>query len=96
MKQQRWLPWLILIWVVGMLFPFGWLRQFSSRYRQLFDGIFSPEWMHILMHSALYAGLAVFLSMLWPPAQGSRQIQKILLVVLSVALFQELFKAWIS
>ncbi len=55
MKMQRLL--ILLAWLFGILFPMGWLRQFSPGFRQRFDAIFSPEWMHVVMHAFIFAVL---------------------------------------
>lgn len=53
---------LILVgWIIGILFPFGWLSRYSGLYRQVFDALFGPPWVHILMHSLLYFVLAYLL-----------------------------------
>ena len=54
---------LILIgWIIGILFPFGWLTRYSDIYRHVFDVAFGPLWVHILMHTLLYAVLAYLLA----------------------------------
>jgi hypothetical protein len=53
---------LFLLWLAGILLPMAWFGRFSSSYRQAFNLIFSPQWMHIVMHAFLYAGLVVLFS----------------------------------
>lgn len=53
---------LLIGWIIGVLFPFGWLTSYSDTYRQVFDMIFSSSWVHILMHTLLYLVLAYLLS----------------------------------
>ncbi len=48
---------ILLAWLFGILFPMGWLRQFSPAFRQRFDAIFSPEWVHVVMHAFIFAVL---------------------------------------
>ena len=52
---------ILLGWIIGILFPFGWLSQYSERYRQIFDTLFGPPWVHIVMHGMLYFVLAYLL-----------------------------------
>jgi len=47
------------LWLLGIMFPLAWLRSYSSAYRRSFDALFGAEWIHVMMHMALYAGLAV-------------------------------------
>ena len=54
---------LLLLWLAALLIPLGSLRRYSAIYRQAFDAVFSPEWVHIFMHAALYAVLAVLLGL---------------------------------
>ena len=58
MLKWRYL-WLAL-WVIGILFPMAWIGKHSTKFLQVFDAIFAPEWMHWVMHAFLIAGLAVF------------------------------------
>ena len=85
---------LILIgWVVGILFPFGWLTRHSDSYRQVFDTIFGPLWVHILMHSLLYAVLAYLLAGLLlrgpSPVISRYHLGLLLVLILAIALGQE-------
>jgi hypothetical protein len=47
--------------MAGIIFPLAWLGKVSSNYQQIFDVIFSPTWMHILMHLALYTVFTMLL-----------------------------------
>jgi len=82
---------LVLIsWIIGILFPFGWLTWYSDAYRQVFDIIFGPLWVHILMHIMLYAVLAYLLAGLLLRARSSLlsryHLGLSLLLILAVAL----------
>ena len=79
----------LLIWLLGILFPMAWLGGFSAGYRRVFNTIFSPEWMHWLMHAALYAGLAILLVVVFGLSVNRRSVQLVLGIVLLVGLLQE-------
>ena len=50
---------LIAVWVIGILFPMAWASGSSPVLNLWFERIFSPPWMHVVMHAGLYAVLAV-------------------------------------
>jgi hypothetical protein len=80
---------LLLIWLLGILFPMAWLGNFSAGYRQIFDTIFGPEWMHWLMHAALYAGLAILSLLVFNLPLDHRTVLLVLGIVLLVGVIQE-------
>lgn len=80
---------LLLFWLLGILFPMAWLGNFSSNYRQTFNAIFAPEWMHWLMHAALYAGLAILLVLVFDLSLTRRTVLLVWGIVLLVGLIQE-------
>jgi hypothetical protein len=45
--------------LTGILFPFGWLAHFSTAYAAAFDRAFATQASHVVMHTALFAGLAL-------------------------------------
>jgi hypothetical protein len=79
----------LLFWLLGILFPMAWLGNFSKSYRQIFNTIFAPEWMHWLMHAALYAGLAILLVLVFTLPLNRRTVVLVLGIVLVVGLIQE-------
>jgi hypothetical protein len=87
MKPKRLL--LLLLWLLGILFPMAWLGNFSADYREAFNTIFAPEWMHWLMHAALYAGLAILLVVVFNLPLNHRTLVLVLGTVLLVGLIQE-------
>lgn len=87
MKSKRF--WLLLLWLLGILFPMAWLGNFSSDYRQIFNAIFAPEWMHWLMHAVLYAGLAILLVVVFGLRLNRGTVLLVLGVVLLVGSIQE-------
>jgi hypothetical protein len=80
--------WLFL-WLAGILFPMAWLGRFSPGYRRLFQAVFAPAWVHLVMHAALYAGLVVLVIVAFNLALTRRTTVRLLLTVLSVGLLQE-------
>jgi len=84
---------LLIGWIIGILFPFGWLTWYSDAYRQVFDTIFGPLWVHILMHIMLYSVLAYllasFLLRARSPLLSRSHLGLSLLLILAVALGQE-------
>jgi len=88
-----WKKLILLGWVIGILFPFGWLTWYSATYRQVFDTVFGPLWVHILMHILLYAVLAYLLAGLLlrarSPLLSRYHLGLSLLPILAIALGQE-------
>ena len=88
-----WRKLLLLSWIIGILFPFGWLCGYSDTYRQMFDTVFGPLWVHIVMHILLYCVLAYLLAWFLLRAHPQRMhpyhFGFLFLAVLVVALIQE-------
>ena len=87
MRHKRSL--LLIFWLLGILFPVAWLANFSNRYRQIFNAIFAPEWMHWLTHAALYAGLAILMIVVFNLPLNRRTVRRVLGVVLLVGMIHE-------
>lgn len=87
---------LLLGWIIGILFPFGWLTLYSDTYRRVFDTIFGPFWVHLVMHTLLYLVLAYLLAQLLvatrSPKVSLRRLVLVLSLVLVIALLQESFQ----
>lgn len=49
---------ILIILLLGILFPFAALSQYYSGYAIMFNSVFDSLLSHILMHMALFAGLA--------------------------------------
>ncbi len=83
----------VALWIAGILFPFGWLTYYSEGYRYVFDAIFAPQWMHVAMHTMLYAVLAFLLGGLWSRGWTGKarwhRYGLLLSMVLAVAVGQE-------
>jgi hypothetical protein len=69
----------------------GW--RFSEPFRQVFDIIFSPVWMHVLMHFLLFAGLCVLLIPTFRLQLSACSKTVTLCVVFEAGLLQEGFQA---
>jgi hypothetical protein len=78
----------VLLWLVGILFPFEAVRRYSQNYRQTFDAVFNCETAHVIMHTILFGVLAGGLMRLW-----GGQFTKVLLAVLAAACLQESIQA---
>jgi len=61
MISKRYIIWLT-VWLVGVLFPLRWIGRYSESYEDWFDRLFGPEWLHVVSHLLLFAGLAVLLA----------------------------------
>ena len=79
---------LLLFWLFGMLLPLGWLAGRSATYGRWFDVLFGPEWVHILMHMALFAGLAFLLLLVIGKPVDWRVVLIVIAAGLIVGLFQ--------
>jgi hypothetical protein len=86
--------WLLLLWLVGILFPAAWLGKVWPAYGSIFNRLFAPEWMHLAMHALLFAGLIVLLVTVLR-LRLTRQIGLVLLgMALLVGLLQESSQLW--
>lgn len=82
-------PLILLLWILGILFPLAALGRFSPAFRGVFDALFAPLWMHIVMHALLFGGLVVLLFFALRWKMGKRTALGALLAVLVVGLLQE-------
>ena len=80
----------LTFWTLGILFPMGWFVRTSPVGYRLFNTLFSPAWMHIVMHSLLFAVLAALLMQsLYGRLAARRGVGVVLALVLGAALLQE-------
>ena len=63
MRSRIW----IVLWIAGILFPMEFLARLWPAFGRIFNPVFAPDWMHIVMHSALYAMLAFLLAQVVSP-----------------------------
>jgi VanZ family protein len=90
---MKWRGWLIF-WILAIVFPTAALGRYSPTFRQAFDTIFAPNWMHVLMHAVLYAGLCALLILPFRLPFSARSMAVILGVVFGVGMLQEGFQAF--
>jgi VanZ family protein len=67
----------------------AWFGKYSNGYRQAFDAIFSPEWMHWVMHALLYAGLAIFMMLAFDLQVTKSSLGLVLAISLIIGGLQE-------
>jgi len=70
----------------------AWLGNFSGNYRQVFNFIFAPEWMHWLMHATLYAGLVILLMIVFSLPSNQQSTLLVLGIVVLVGVIQEILQ----
>jgi hypothetical protein len=80
---------LLVILLLGILFPFAAMTRFSDVYATGFNIVFKTQAAHIIMHSLLYAALSWLVMSLFPKHSGRKKILFCLGAVLLVAVFQE-------
>ena len=80
--------------MVGILFPLGWLGNFSASYRRAFNAAFGAETIHVVMHFILYMSLVVIGFWAFKPHMALCSLVTSSALVLSIGLAQELFQAW--
>jgi VanZ family protein len=90
MRRYGWL----IFWILAIIFPTAVLGRFSPQFQKYFNKIFAPNWMHILMHAALFAGLVVLLMLTFRRSFLTRTLVVSLSVVFGVGLLQEGFQAF--
>jgi hypothetical protein len=83
----------LLLWLVGILFPMAWLGRFSPAYRRAFDSIFAPDWMHWIMHALLFGGLVALFFIILRLNLDHKMAWIALALGLGVGCLQETFQA---
>lgn len=91
--RMKWRGWLI-IWILAIIFPLAAIGHFSPAFQHIFDRIFSPNWVHIVMHVVLFAGLSGLLMLAFRLSLSARTIAITLGVVIAIGLLQEGFQAF--
>ncbi|MCY4119163.1 MAG: hypothetical protein OXF55_19890 [Caldilineaceae bacterium] len=80
----------LAFWIFGILFPMGWFIRVSPLGYRLFNDLFSPQWMHIFMHSLLFGVLGALLMFNFYGRMSVRNAAAVVLaLVLAVAVAQE-------
>ncbi|MEW5870400.1 MAG: hypothetical protein AB1894_14085 [Chloroflexota bacterium] len=80
---------ILILWLVGLLFPLAWLGKYSAVYRQVFNAVFGFEWVHVLMHLALFAGFAILLILAFKLPVNRRALVFALAAILFFGVLQE-------
>jgi hypothetical protein len=82
----------LLIWLAGILFPIAWIGRFSSWFQGYFEVLFAREWVHIVMHILLFAGLAILILFASDLPLTWKGLGGILLITLAVGVVQEILQ----
>jgi VanZ family protein len=80
--------WLVVLWISGILFPMVLLAGIWPSFGRLFNALFAPTWVHVVMHAFLYAVLAVIFCQ-WFPPNSIRSVLTVLGLALLVGILQE-------
>ena len=83
----------LLLWLLGILFPIAWLGRFSLAYRRTFEAIFAPEWMHWFTHALLFGGLVALFVIVLRLNLDRKTALIALALVFGVGFLQEVFQA---
>jgi VanZ family protein len=84
MRNRLW----ILLWVLGILFPMAFLGKLWPGFGRVFNALFAPDWMHVVMHGFLYLVLGILLTLALRPA-GPRTYILLLGLALAVGVLHE-------
>ena len=80
----------LIFWIVGILFPMALLVRASPVSYRLFNILFEPAWVHVVMHSLLYAVLGgLLIQSLYGRLAKGYAVGIVLALVFGVALVQE-------
>jgi hypothetical protein len=84
MRSRFWL----ILWIICILFPIALLGSLWHPFGRLFDIVFSPNWIHIAMHTFLYAVLAFMLAQ-WIKPVSLKAVMSILALAIVIGCLQE-------
>jgi len=87
--KNKWRVIILIIWGIGILFPFYFMRSFSLTYKTGFDWAFKSGIIHVLMHIFLYAVLAWLISVILSNKKELISPVKVILIVIGVSVLQE-------
>lgn len=82
----------IALWVLGILFPLGWLGSIYPASEDLIDWLMEPEWLHIVMHIIIFAGLVILVLAKQRRDGKAVSFLGLVLIILAVGGLQELFQ----
>jgi len=83
----------LLLWVFAILFPIAWLRNFSSHFKDIFDKLASPLWVHVVMHALSFVVLAMLLIRAFHLNYRRKGMILVLAAVSITGFLQEFFQA---
>jgi hypothetical protein len=89
MKKRTWI---LIGWICAMVFPLNWLRRESNFVRQNFDSFFRAEWVHVVAHLILFAGLVILVLYALRLPQNRKTAALMTMILLAVALAQEILQ----
>lgn len=82
---------LLLLWVLGILFPMAFLGRVWPAFGRVFEALFAPDWVHVVMHAFLYLVLA-FLLAGWLEPLSLKSYALLAGLVLLVGVFHEVLQ----
>lgn len=56
----------LLLWLVGILFPMVLVGKIWPAFGNVFDSLFAPDWVHVVMHALLYSVLGFLIASFIP------------------------------
>jgi glycopeptide antibiotics resistance protein len=84
---------ILLFWIVMIVFPIAGLGWLYPGLLVRFNTVLRSNAAHVVMHAALFAGLALLLMVAFNMKPGRRAMAASILVVLVVAVLQEWLQA---
>ncbi len=84
---------ILAAWCLAIIVPTALFGRYSPAIRRAFNSIFSPPWVHVLMHLALFAVLVVILFRALSLPLTWRTMLIVSGVIIGVGLLQEVFQA---
>ncbi len=83
----------LALWCLAIIVPTAVFSRISPVFRRMFNSIFSPPWVHVLMHLALFAVLVLILVRALSLPIAWRTILIVSGGILGIGLLQEGFQA---
>jgi hypothetical protein len=84
LRKRLWL----IFWLLGILFPMAFLGTIWPAFGYLYNAVFAPGWMHVIMHTFLYAVLGILLSY-WFKSLSIRSVVIVIGLAFLVGCFHE-------
>jgi VanZ family protein len=80
---------ILFVWIALTIFPVVALGRISPGFMRAFNAVFRPNWMHVIMHMLLFAGLVLLLCLTFGWKPGWRVMAVAVVAILVVAVLQE-------